>query len=520
MTTILVVDDEPDLEALILQRFRRQIRAGNLAFLFAHDGVEALDLVARHPGIDLALADLNMPRMDGLTLLGRLQALAPPLATVVVSAYSDMANIRAAMNRGAFDFLTKPIDFADLEVTVAKTLRHVTVLREARASAAELQRQREALQQTEKMAAFGSLLAGVAHELNNPLSIVLGSALMLREQVDGQHPTIAEKAERIHLAADRCARIVRSFLAMARQQAAVRRPLEARKIIEDALQLLAYQLRSDGIEVAQNIPLGLPPLLGDADQLQQVIANLLTNARQALEQRPSTRRINLVARADDDAVEITVADNGPGVSPAHRTRIFDPFFTTKPLGAGTGIGLAVSRSIAEVHGGSLCLDEAPGGGACFVLRVPRAPAEEAPGNGNISCQVEAGSAQSKRRALVVDDEPNLAGMLADFLDPLGYRCDLVATGRDAQRLLSNQDYDAILYDLRMPEVGGQALYGWLEENRPHLCRRIAFITGDTLNPASGDLMASTGRPVLEKPFRPDEVRRIVAELAADAPGER
>ncbi|TDH59116.1 adenylate/guanylate cyclase domain-containing response regulator [Dankookia rubra] len=145
MTTILVVDDEPDLEALVLQRFRRQIRAGNLAFLFARDGVEALDLVVRHPRIDLALADLNMPRMDGLTLLGRLQEVEDPLATVIVSAYGDMANIRAAMNRGAFDFLTKPIDFADLEATVAKTLRHVTVLREARARRAAAERAHAAL---------------------------------------------------------------------------------------------------------------------------------------------------------------------------------------------------------------------------------------------------------------------------------------------------------------------------------------------------------------------------------------
>jgi adenylate cyclase len=145
VTTILVVDDEPDLEALIVQRFRRQIREGGTTFLFARDGVEALDVIARHPGIDLALADLNMPRMDGLTLLGRLQEADDPLATVVVSAYGDMTNIRAAMNRGAFDFLTKPIDFADLEVTVAKTLRHVSSLREARARRAAAERAHAAL---------------------------------------------------------------------------------------------------------------------------------------------------------------------------------------------------------------------------------------------------------------------------------------------------------------------------------------------------------------------------------------
>jgi adenylate cyclase len=145
VTTILVVDDEPDLEALILQRFRRQIREDGMAFLFARDGMEALDLVARHPGIDLALADINMPRMDGLTLLGRLQEADDPLATVIVSAYGDMRNIRTAMNRGAFDFLTKPIDFADLEATVAKTVRHVAGLRDARARRAAAERAHAAL---------------------------------------------------------------------------------------------------------------------------------------------------------------------------------------------------------------------------------------------------------------------------------------------------------------------------------------------------------------------------------------
>jgi adenylate cyclase len=145
VSTILVVDDEPDFEDLILQRFRRQISEGGVAFLFARDGVEALDAVARRPEIDMALADINMPRMDGLTLLGRLQEADDPLATVIVSAYGDMGNIRAAMNRGAFDFLTKPIDFADLEATVAKTLRHVAALRDARARRAAAERAHAAL---------------------------------------------------------------------------------------------------------------------------------------------------------------------------------------------------------------------------------------------------------------------------------------------------------------------------------------------------------------------------------------
>lgn len=139
MTLILVVDDEPDLEAMILQKFRREVREGRLAFRFARDGVEALERLAEAPDIALVLADINMPRMDGLTMLARLQEMPDPPATVIVSAYGDMANIRIAMNRGAFDFLTKPIDFADLEATMAKTLRYVGERRaaEARRLAAE-----------------------------------------------------------------------------------------------------------------------------------------------------------------------------------------------------------------------------------------------------------------------------------------------------------------------------------------------------------------------------------------------
>jgi adenylate cyclase len=129
---ILVVDDEPDLEALVTQKFRRQIRDGAVSFVFARDGLEALSVIARDHDIDMVVSDLNMPRMDGLTLLQKLQEAEKQLSTIIVSAYGDMANIRTAMNRGAFDFLTKPIDLADLEATIAKTLRHTEALREAR----------------------------------------------------------------------------------------------------------------------------------------------------------------------------------------------------------------------------------------------------------------------------------------------------------------------------------------------------------------------------------------------------
>jgi class 3 adenylate cyclase len=138
--TILVVDDEPDLEALVLQKFRRQIRDGVVTFMFAHDGIEALASIDEHPHVDMVVSDINMPRMDGLSLLAKLQEAEDKKSTIIVSAYGDMSNIRTAMNRGAFDFLTKPIDFGDLEVTIDKTIRHVEMMREARRRQAEAER--------------------------------------------------------------------------------------------------------------------------------------------------------------------------------------------------------------------------------------------------------------------------------------------------------------------------------------------------------------------------------------------
>jgi adenylate cyclase len=143
--TILVVDDEPDLEALILQKFRRQIRDGAVAFVFAHDGIEALESIVAHPHVDMVLSDINMPRMDGLSLLAKLQEAEDKKSTIIVSAYGDMSNIRTAMNRGAFDFLTKPIDFSDLETTIDKTIRHIEMMRDARRRQLEAERAHAAL---------------------------------------------------------------------------------------------------------------------------------------------------------------------------------------------------------------------------------------------------------------------------------------------------------------------------------------------------------------------------------------
>ena len=406
-----------------------------------------------------------------------------------------------------------PVELAVGEVRLPSRRLFTAYLRDftaAREAEAEIQRQREALHENEKMAGFGSLLAGVAHELNNPLSIVIGNAMMLGEEAKELAPALVGRTDRIQAAAERCGRIVRSFLALARQNRSQVKPMSIATAVQAALELLAYGLRGSGVTVERDIPADLPDVPCDHDQFNQVLSNLLVNARQVLEGRPQPRRVRIAAALDGEFVRITVADNGPGVPAALRSQIFDPFFTTKPAGIGMGIGLAVSRGIMEVHGGTLTLEEAPGGGACFVIRLPRYGAGEAIAEE----EAAAPPARARQPALVLDDEPEIAALLADMLGRQGYDCDIVDTGEAALKRLGVRDYALILCDLRMPGVDGAAVYEWLRQNQPHLCARVGFVTGDTLGSATAGFVARTGRPMLEKPFVPSALRQLVAEIRA------
>jgi PAS domain S-box-containing protein len=374
-------------------------------------------------------------------------------------------------------------------------------------SAEELARQRESLHQREKLAALGSLLAGVAHELNNPLSVVVARAVLLEERGD---PATQSAAKKIRIAAERCARIVRTFLAMARQQAPERGAVAMNEVVREALDLAAYPIRTSSIEVTLDLAPDIPAIAADADQLHQVLLNLIINAQQSLQDKTGERRIRIATTFDAVAqtVRVVVADNGPGIPSEVRARVFEPYFTTKP--SGTGVGLAVSLGIVEAHGGTMTVDCPPAGGAVFTFTLPVGGAGiPLPDEGTATPASESHSA-----ILVVDDEPEIRDMLAEILRGAGHDVATAASGREALQRIAIERYDVVVTDVRMPDVDGPALFQQIRERWPHLASRVVFVTGDTLTPAVREFMTTSRRPVIEKPFAPDDVRRIVAELAA------
>jgi PAS domain S-box-containing protein len=396
---------------------------------------------------------------------------------------------------------------ADAEARAQELARANAALREESATRQQMQ---ASLFQREKLAAMGSLLASVAHELNNPLSIILLHADLLR--ADAGTAPLAECAAEIIQAATRCERLVRQFLTLARQQAPERTTVDLNALLTTTLELLQPSLRVDTIAVDLCLAEGLPPLWADPHHLQQVVVNLITNAQQALRDVTAPRQLRLTTGYDvaQRRVTLEIADTGLGMSPDVQARIFEPFFTTKPPGVGTGLGLPLCLGIVEDHGGTLRCTSQPGQGTTFRVELPVHSVPEAPPTA--AATAHALPAVGSSAILIVDDEPSIANALARLLRRDGHTVDTAANGRLALKQLQERAYDLILSDLRMPELDGPALYRGLEQQYPQMCRRFIFLTGDTLNPEAMAFVEQRGIPRLTKPFTGAEVRHVIQQV--------
>jgi signal transduction histidine kinase/FixJ family two-component response regulator len=388
------------------------------------------------------------------------------------------------------------------------------------------------LLQTEKLAALGQMVSGVAHELSNPLTSILGYAhrLLARKDLPGR----TEELRQIHQEAERATAILRQLLLNARETLPERRPVSLNQIVQRAMDLQQFSLAAEKIRVEIDLDPALPFVQGDPGHLQQVLMNLVGNARQAIEHHGRGGTIRLrTKRIGERRVLLEVADDGPGIPQAILARIFDPFFTTKPAGIGTGLGLAIVLSVVREHGGQVHVSSPPQGGAVFQIELPAAAettrdapvgsllpgrknalpetAEAAGGENRFAAARETGKSA---RVLVVEDEPTVARLIADVLEDEGMVVDVLLDGRDALARAATETFDLVICDMKMPGLDGQHFYKSLERSGNPLRKRFLFVTGDIVAAHTREFLERNHLPHVAKPFRVEELTEKVHSVLA------
>lgn len=440
--------------------------------------------------------------------------------------------------------LTPDGAFTPVEVRAGERTLQVSAIRSGEPGAmvllfedqTEKRRLQEQLLQSEKMSAIGQLIAGVAHDLNNPLASVVGFSDLLGEAGDIP-PRLAEPLAVIRQEAERASAIVRNLLSFARRQEGERKLQSIRPILESTHQLLKNQLLAARIELTLTFEPGLPEVEVHANQIKQVFVNIINNAAQAITTMRARAgvgggRIEIATKCEPDGLSVNISDDGPGIPEDVAQRVFEPFFSTKSEGEGTGLGLSICLGIVKEHGGNITVD--PGGagsgrGATFIVELPtglHSALAPSTSDGDDTASVTPATARpspappppvpvvperpERLRVLVVDDEPHILHYMQATLESWGHEVVLARDGSQALKRALMQPFDLIICDLRMPRLGGREMFHTLARMHPSVADRIIFATGDTVRGDTLQFLEELGRPFLQKPFKLDALRRVLA----------
>ena len=534
--TLLIVEDDQDIR----EALDGLLRMEGYDVVGCSNGLEALQQLRRGPQPDVILLDLMMPVMDGWQFRIE-QKRDPSLAAIPVVALSADATPKAAAI-DAEAYLKKPVDYE----TLVETIERMVLNREHK----ELQSK---LAQTDRLTSLGTLAAGVAHEINNPLAYVLLNVTFVAEQlsqliddckssrfgtasavtldvsddagVHGRAPSLDERQGQVQLAlehakdgAERIRSIVRGLKTFSRPEDESRAPVDVRKVMESSIGMVHNEIRHRARLVRDFGD--VPPVLANDARLGQVFLNLLVNAAQSLPEGNATRNeIRVSTRLDGGGmVQIEVKDTGAGIPVNIRGRIFEPFFTTKPVGIGTGLGLAICHGIVTSFGGKLSVESEVGRGSTFRVELPVAPAAAVPVRSSSPLKRDGGSPRG--RILVIDDEPIICFTIERLLS-VDY--DVVAMTSAAgalDRIRGGERFDVILCDLMMPEMDGIDLHQEVRSMAADQADRIVFVTGGAFTPRGQEFLANVPNARVEKPFDVESLLRLIRERVPAVPATR
>ena len=535
---ILVVEDDQE----ILGTLAGLLEEEGYDVQSVSDGRDALERLRAGPPPELIILDLMMPGMDGWEFR-TIQRADPELRSIPVLAISADTSAKAAAI-DATSFLRKPFRFTDLLDSVQKIIDE-----------RERSRMKARLEEAERLASLGTLAAGAAHEISNPLAFTVANLDTMDDQIARieavleRHlgpPELVELRAMVadvrdllgdaKIGAERVSRVVRNLQSIARRPEEQHQAVNLHEVLESAISLTWNQIRHRARLVRDFTD--LPLVEGSKFRLGQLFVNLLVNAAQAIpEGRAQENEIEVIARTRDGRAVLEIRDTGVGISPTTRARLFDPFFTTKPAGTGTGLGLSICQSVVLEHRGTIEVESTPGEGSTFRVSLPGGPRQSVlaapPAAAAAAAPTElAESAEpatppaaaapaptpvagvpQRGHVIIVDDEPHLAWAMKRLLDR-DHQVVAVTHGQEAlDRMLAGERFDVMICDLTMPYMTGEELYREIRGRfGPETASRMLFVTGGPLSPETNSFLQEVPNPRLFKPFDPDELRAQVRQL--------
>jgi signal transduction histidine kinase len=498
---VLLIEDSIDDADLTLEELRS---SGYVVDYLRVDNAAALHEVLSVRSFDVALCDYSMPGFDALGALAIVKEHRLDLPFIVVSGAIGEATAVAAMRAGAHDFLIKG-QFARLVPVIEREIREARV----RAERASMQQQ---LLLSDRLVQIGTLAAGVAHEINNPLAYVIGNIVYAIDELSSGMMDLTSVMGALRQALEGSERIratTADLRVFSRSDDDEVQRVDLQRVLESAISMAWNQIRHRA-RLSKDIA-DLPPLAANENRLGQVFLNLLMNAAQAIpEGDASKHEIRVSAHVVDDQIEIAISDSGVGIPNEVRDHLFQPFYTTKPKGMGTGLGLSICQKIVCDYDGTISAYPNDDRGTTFRVRLPfggAVPSQKPP----LPVREHA---HRRGRILVIDDEPGIVDIVTRVLRQDHEAIGMVGAHDALQWLAHDGEFDVILCDLMMPDMSGAEFYQVLEQSAPQLLDRIVFLSGGAFTASAHQFLARIKNLRLEKPFDPNSLRVAVHEQLA------